>query len=424
MDCNDRLIPRIEGLACGSFANGGVLTTPNSMLLQESQLLDRLILRLSKSESVDVAIAWIRRGKALDALLEFAKAHPQKVRVLCGVNGYLTEPQALSAIRSYCDLKIAYGTSGIKLHSKIFIFRESSSTRLWVGSANLTESAFSTNREVVAEVEDDGEGIALFERYWAEFDEPDDVWMDDYASAYALVASKPPAYPRQVGPPRKSQPIAPAWRDYVSALQRKNGARLDWIANQLGEVTAIALKDWQFISKQEAEKLLGIAKGYGGLGRLIGAGQVKNIFYDAKPRNLKIRQQIGDALNMIPADPSAQAFEPMVARAFDLVTGINRVSTATLTRLLALRRPDHFVSVNGQSRAGLSILTGISQKDLQTASGYVALTRWVMNQPWWPTPDPMDETTIYWKNRAALLDIFVYAGDNSKGMEAYSPANE
>jgi HKD family nuclease len=211
MDCNDIDDSSCPGLAYVSFANGGVLTTPNTTLLQESQLLDRLILRLSKSESVDVAIAWIRRGKALDALLDFAKAHPQRVRILCGVNGYLTEPQALSAIRSCCVLKIAYGTSGIKLHSKIFIFREGSSTRLWVGSANLTESAFSTNREVVAEVEDYGEGIALFERYWAEFDKPDDVWMDDYASAYALVASKPPAYPLQVGPPRKSQLIAPAW---------------------------------------------------------------------------------------------------------------------------------------------------------------------------------------------------------------------
>ena len=160
--------------------------------------------------------------------------------------------------------------------------------------------------------------------------------MDDYASAHASIPTNLSASSRQVGPPRKTPPIAQAWRDYVLTLQQKNSVRLDWIANQLGEVTAIALKDWEFISKQEAEKLLGIAKGYGGLGRLIGAGQVKNIFYDATPRNLKTRKRILDALDVIPPDPGAPAFEPMVARAFDLVTSIDRVATGTLTRPLSV----------------------------------------------------------------------------------------
>lgn len=396
----------------------------STILLEESQLLERLRLRLSQSEAVDVSVAWIRRGKALDALLEFAKSRPGKARVLCGVNGFLTEPQALSAIRSCCELKIAYGTSGVKLHSKMFVFREGVSTRLWVGSANLTESAFTRNREVVVELEDGGEGSSLFERYWAEFEYPDQSWMDDYANAYASIPPPPSEATPQIAPPRKTSSIAPAWSDYVLSLRRKNSERLDWIANQLGEVTDIALKDWESVSKLEAEKLLGIAKGYGGLGRLVGAGQVKNIFYEATPRNLKIRKTISAALNVIPPDPNAPAFEPMVTRAFNLVTSIDRVASGTLTRLLALRRPDHFVSVNGQSIVGLSALSGIPQKELQTAKGYVALTRWVMSQPWWGTPEPTDGTAIYWRNRAALLDIFAYAGDNSKGMEPYSAGDE
>jgi HKD family nuclease len=284
-----------------------MLTFRNAVLLEEPQLLDRLLFRISKIEAVDVAVAWIRRGRALDALLDFATAHPGRVRVLCGVNSFLTEPQALSAIRSCCDLKIAYGTSGVKLHSKMFVFRETSSVWLWVGSANLTESAFSTNREVVVELEDDGAGTNLFESYWGEFVRPDQAWMDDYANAYASVPQSPSFSAQQVGPPRKSSPIAPAWNDYVLALRQKNTSRLDWIASQLGEVSAIALKHWELINKQEAEKLLGIAKGYGGLGRLIGAGKVKNIFYDATPRNLKTRKMIGDALDVIPPNPNAPA---------------------------------------------------------------------------------------------------------------------
>jgi hypothetical protein len=108
----------------------------------------------------------------------------------------------------------------------------------------------------------------------------------------------------------------------------------------------------------------------------------------------------------------------MIKRAFDLITSLNRVNVATVSRLLAVRHPDRFVSVNKASIAGLSQLSGISQTDLHTSAGYVALIRWVMSQPWWSAPDPQDETSLYWRQRAALLDILTYAGDPSKGTES------
>jgi hypothetical protein len=52
---------------------------------------------------------------------------------------------------------------------------------------------------------------------------------------------------------------------------------------------------------------------------------------------------------------------------------------------------------------------------IKTQSEYVALIRWVMNQPWWSAPDPQDETSLYWGQRAALLDILTYSGGPSKG---------
>src|SRR5207249_4128612 len=86
------------------------------------------------------------------------------------------------------------------------------------------------------------------------------------------------------------------WLTYVSALRNKNQQRLDWIAGHLPEVTAIVLGDWQSISKPSAEKLLGITAGYGGLGRLIGAGVVKNIFFESSWKNLQTRKKIRSAL--------------------------------------------------------------------------------------------------------------------------------
>ena len=387
-------------------------------LIDEVGLYDRLQELLSSSASVDIAMAWIRCGRPLDAILGFAKSHPGKLRVLCGVNGFLTEPAALFQLQEAAGLKIAYGTSGRKLHSKMFLFRTTSATNVWVGSANLTESAFSVNRELVSEAVDDGSAAKIFEAYWKEFVSPDAAWLQKYASLCGQVPPAPSAGLPNLGAPQGRPPVSEDWKTYVARLRSKDRARLDWIAGQLPEVTQIGLSDWQQLSKMEAEKLLGIAKTYGALGRLKGAGMVKNIFYEPTRKNLATRETIQKALNVIPPNPSAPAFAPMIERAFDIVTGLDRVTVATVSRLLAVRHPDRFVSVNKASIAGLSALSGISQTELHSSAGYVALIRWVMKEPWWSTPDPKDETSIYWRQRAALLDILAYAGDPSKGTQS------
>lgn len=395
-------------------------------LIDESKLLPLLQERLAGSEEVSVAIAWIRCGHPLDALLRFATRCPGKLRVICGVNGFLTEPKALLDLGRVARLKIAYGTAGTKFHTKLFLFSSAVGTVFWVGSANLTESAFSSNRELVCEIPDEGSAALAFENYWAEFSEPDEDWLIQYEVLYTQ-AAKPSDPFRHLDAPKIKAPVSDAWIEYVTRLKAKNEKRLEWIARQLPEVTAIGGGDWQQLTKDDAQKLLGIAKGYGGLGRLIGAGVVKNIFYEASWKNLKTRQSIANALGVIPPDPGVPAFEPMLTRAFELITNLDRVNVGTVTRLLAVRHPDRFVSVNGASIAGLAKLSGMSQKELGTAKGYAALIRWVMNQTWWNCADPEDDTSLYWRHRAALLDIIAYSGDPEKGTEAerdYDPQYE
>jgi hypothetical protein len=381
-------------------------------------LYDRLQELLASAASVDIAMAWIRCGRPLDALLAFGKSRPGKLRVLCGVNGFLTEPAALLLLQEAAQLKIAYGTSGRKFHSKMYLFHEASASTVWVGSANLTASAFSVNRELVCETVDDGSASLIFEAYWKEFESPDAGWLQKYADLCGQVPPAPAAGLPNLGAPQGKPPVSEDWKTYVARLRSKNRTRLDWVAGQLPEVTQIGLSDWQTLSKADAEKLLGIAKTYGALGRMQGAGVVKNIFYEPSWKNLATRKKIEDALNVIPPNPSAPAFEPMIKRAFELITGLDRVSVATVSRLLAVRHPDRFVSVNKASIAGLSLLSGISQTDLHTSDGYVALIRWVLQQPWWSVPDPQDETSLYWRQRAALLDILAYSGDPSKGTQS------
>jgi PLD-like domain len=239
------------------------------------------------------------------------------------VNGFLTEPAALLLLQEAAQLKIAYGTSGRKFHSKMYLFHEASASTVWVGSANLTASAFSVNRELVCETMDDGSASLIFEAYWKEFESPDAGWLQKYADLCGQMPPAPAAGLPILGAPQGKPPVSEDWKTYVARLRSKNRTRLDWIAGQLPEVTQIGLSDWQTLSKVDAEKLLGIAKTYGALGRMQGAGVVKNIFYEPSWKNLATRKKIEDALNVIPPNPSAPAFEPMIKRAFELITGLD-----------------------------------------------------------------------------------------------------
>ena len=382
-------------------------------LLDEKVLLHRLQELLAASTRVDIAMAWIRRGSALDAILAFAGAHPGRVRVICGVNNYLTEPEALMQLNESTQLKIAYGTSGQKLHAKLLIFKTQEASIAWVGSANLTEPAFSTNREIVCEFADDGRADELFKNYWNEFRTPAISWLEEYAQLCKQAPSETSI--RHLDAPTGLLD-SKEWTEYVLSLRLQDEQRLKWLAGHLPEVTTIALSDWQTLSKPDAEKLLGLT-GYGGLGNLSGAGVIKNIFFRDSWKNLQTRAKMRSELDAIPLDHLAPAFEKMLQQAFENVTDLPGIGVATVTRLLALMHPDRFVSVNGASIAGLSQLSGISQTDLRTSTGYVALISWVTKQAWWSAPRPEGDTSVYWSQRAALLDILAYAKDSSKRME-------
>ncbi len=385
-------------------------------LLDEKVLLYRLQALLVASTHVDIAMAWIRRGNALDAVLAFASANPGRVRVVCGVNAYLTAPEALMQLNDSTQLKIAYGTSGQKLHAKLLIFKTQQSSIVWVGSANLTDAAFSTNREIVCEFADDGSAGELFKNYWQEFRTPDTDWPNKYAERCKQMPLDPPTSIRHLDAPVDPF-ISEEWAAYALSLRSRDEQRLKWLSGHLPEVTEIALSDWQTLNKANAEKLLGIAAGYGGLGTLIGAGVVKNIFFEDSWTNLQTRAKIRSALDAVPLDHLAPAFEKMLQRAYETVTSLPGIDVATVTRLLSLMRPDRFVSVNGASIAGLSQLSGISQTDLKTSTGYVELIRWVTQRAWWSVPKPEGDTGAYWNQRAALLDILAYRGDSSRRMK-------
>ncbi len=83
------------------------------------------------------------------------------------------------------------------------------------------------------------------------------------------------------------------------------------------------------------------------------------------------------------------------------------VSHGVATRLLALARPDAYVSLNNPSAQGLASFSGLRPTTLPQQ--YRKLLESVHASAWYRAPAPEDtfEKEI-WTYRAALVDAFVY----------------
>ena len=108
---------------------------------------------------------------------------------------------------------------------------------------------------------------------------------------------------------------------------------------------------------------------------------------------------------------------PVVAiESYESLRCLNGVGAGIATRLLAVAKPDRFVSLNGKSRAGLANLFGLATTTLAEPQNYGRLLETIYDLSWYrePTPQGEREKQIC-RMRAALLDCFVYdARENNR----------
>lgn len=103
------------------------------------------------------------------------------------------------------------------------------------------------------------------------------------------------------------------------------------------------------------------------------------------------------------------SFPETAVRAYSELTDLTNVGPGVASRLLAIARPDRFVSVNGGSKAFLADAFGLARSTLGHPRNYGRLLERVYSKAWYREPQITNarEQTIQWM-RAALLDCFVY----------------
>lgn len=410
------------------------------MLLTEETLLAALEESLASADTVDVAVAWAGPGKAISRILEFARHSPGRLRAIVGIAGNATHPRVLKDLHGCAELRIP--SSSPLFHPKLFLFRKGAKATAWVGSANLTRCGFEQNSELVSVVADDGSYTRWFDGRWQALNPDPRETIKRYAAVW-----KPPSRPlagEGIGADPMAEPIGhnefqrllgsvSDWSSFVQALKvasaywnGRYGFTVDGeVRSWLNTVTLgneiVRRRTWGDLSKLDYQLLMGIevdvdgvSAGYGLLGSMKGAGDAKNIFNEASPQNLLIRERIRTALQPV-IDAEVSTFRAAALDFIRTVEGFQGFSGGVATRLLALARPDLAVSVNKGSRDVLSAWSNLPKTALSKSSSgkrgtsYASLLDFLAKQEWYENPTPRGTYERGLADaRAALLDCLVY----------------
>ena len=395
------------------------------MLITHANMLGRFCDILKWATEIDLATAWATRNSGLRALQD--RPTPLEIRAIVGLSGNATHPKALrslATISQLCTPEVSWN-----FHPKVYIFRGVDRSIAWIGSANFTRRGFEENEEVLFETSDTKDVEQWFDQLWEHCNPLDKSAIDNYETWWKSNSPQrrhhPATWPPATidsPPPMELLEGVDDWRSYVAALKQCDwwwkcwsmrhhpenpwsvlGKTNSW-RETIRHLHAVVLKDWRNLSDDDQSRLLGLKKDHWAL---LGGMRVSAKHTVFGRFGEKIQNSIRRVVAARDADFPDVAIEAYASLVDPNMKGIGE---GIASRLLALARPDRFVSLNGGSRKGLARCIGPNTPTaLGTPKNYRNLLEEIYDRAWFREPAPQDahEQEIS-SMRAALLDCFVY----------------
>lgn len=384
------------------------------MLINQENIRSRFSENLEWANRIDLATAWATDNEGLRALRD--RTPSLEARAVVGLWGNVTEPDALRMLADMGELRLA--DESRRFHPKVYVFRGEGRSVAWVGSANFTSSGFGENEEALFETSDTEAVESWFDRLWEQCGPLDENAIKNYAESRKENPPRPPSRPAVTidSTPKQLLKEADDWRSYVAALEQCD--RWWWSKSNkswsvLGEISSwnetirvlhdfVRQEKWHTLGDYDKNRLLGLT-GEGGWA-LLGAMRrsALNTVFGAN------RKKIQNAVRRV-VTAKDDGFLDVAITSYEELVGLDGVGPGIATRLLALARPDRFVSLNNASNAGLADFSGLAKSTLEKPKNYGSLLEKIYDRTWFREPAPMNsrEETIC-RRRAALLDCFVY----------------
>lgn len=400
------------------------------LITSQSRLSSIFQKLLQSCSTIHFAVAWASVGfPEHDALI----AVKQKIgRAVVGTHFYQTDPEFIAKFQRDDRVRFVMEHSGV-FHPKIYLFENINGQ--WsciVGSANFTAGGFGRNQEacILIEETDDPNGTILvnarnsIDRYWKYAIPGAKINLDHYCNMRERF-SRPLAHSAgQFGNGKAGRAVEDievlnmGWSEYMTAVDadrfHARAKRLDVLRSarelfrQYGTLANMPIKDRQgvagFLKKAEVPWIW--------FGNMQGA----RIFKSVVNRNVT---SLSLALDQIPLDGQVNkddylAFIDRFVVSFPIENGQHKWhGLSTATRLLAMKRPDYFICLDGPNRAKLLEDFGINMKLHDYEKYWDEIIERVKLSTWWNARRPREIAAgQVWDGRTAMLDAIYYDPDS------------
>ncbi|MCT4334315.1 phospholipase D family protein [Paracoccus sp. YLB-12] len=399
-------------------------------LVNSTSTARKLSALIRKHDKISVAVAW----GGITAVAEELLAHSDKFEsVLLGVDFSATEAALIDRLVDVPNAFVARNRPGC-FHPKIFYFETGQKAEAIVGSANFTRGGLGPNFEVGVHAK-------------GARDNPFFVQVRNQINAYAplrltITSVLADSYRRQAkaaaGKSRPKNPILPddrkgwtrvnsplatmEWSEFVKFARRDEYHDFKKRMLLIRSIQQILSRTPSFanVSAAEAKGIAGVlgkneaeAEGltnldWGWFGSMGGAGTFAKLIgikdgalaaaLDAIPRRGNVTEiQFNDYIVAFTA-------------AFSNSSRVARLAPAT--RLLAMKRPDVFVCVNGGNRSGLAKALNFAPTTIKLENYWDRVIEPIRQAPWYTVERPAGRDTELWDARVAMLDAIYYKPTN------------
>lgn len=390
-------------------------------IITDNKKLEKILIQLAnKYEQISVATAWASAGtKFFDALL----SNKFKLgRSTIGTHFYQTDPDVLRAFVDSKQVRFVMQPSGV-FHPKLYFFRTGNKWEAVIGSANMTNGAFTVNNEMNIHLtqQDDANGSTLgqivnqLNEYYELGISIDADYVNAYCAYYKKQKPKLEKLSGQYGSAKTSKTLFDSvvmqmdWFDYVEKVQQDINHAIE------GRLELLEVIHGYFQEYDSYESMpLGVRKTIAGLpngshenwawfGSMRGAGVYHSNINNNNP-------YISEALGHIPLYGKVTLSQyNRYVESFKKAFPNGRDGISIASRLLAMKRPDFFVCIDSKNNKAMCSDFGIQVSGMTYERYWSELISRVHDSLWYVEEKPSDELeSQIWKGRVALMDCIFY----------------
>lgn len=347
-----------------------------------------------------------------------------------GIDFAGTDVNVLKDFQNSNKVKIYKGE--YTFHPKIYVFYNRTKYKAIIGSANLTEGGMYNNDEcAVLFTESDGvlldNVLEKLEDYFDKAKIITDGIIETYSKEYEAIKENNNSIVKRLEPTKQKIDEAPyidlKWGEVSEIIQQIDFVDRSGMLNDIQEIFK-KLDDsnikFENLELDERRMIIGNSKDvnnkYRAFGGLASGGKAQQILLNQDDiKNTELRSIIEelDKIELLNEDNMCHPVsETIVRNIVKTVMGIEGCGISTVTRLLAVKRPDLFLCVNDGNQNSIKELFGFRISGKYEIDKYIKLLKMIYNTDYFnhklTKEEKQDEALVtISKYRVALLDSYL-----------------